>query len=429
MTDLTHLSASEAAAQIAAGSMTSEALVSACLERIAARDPALKAWAFVDPELALGAARRCDAAARSLGPLHGVPVGVKDIIATADMPTGMGSPIYQGHRPLNDAACVAQIRAAGAVVLGKTVTVEFAGMAPPPTCNPHDPTRTPGGSSSGSGAAVADYHVPIAFGTQTAGSVHRPAAYCGIVGFKPGYDLYNLHGVRPAAQSLDTLGTLSRSIDDASLMMAVLVGRDYAPIPESTSPPRIAFCRTHLWDAAKPETVAAMEDARERLSAAGAQIIDLDLPPAFAELTPARDIISSYERARATLWEFTHHRDLLSPQLQKGIEKGLGWSFEQYREAIAQGARCRGLLAEAFAGFDAIITPATEGEAPVGLETTGDHAFIGFWNLLHAPSFALPTHRGPNNMPVALQLIGPYAGEDSLIAVAKWVTARLAADR
>jgi Asp-tRNA(Asn)/Glu-tRNA(Gln) amidotransferase A subunit family amidase len=425
MTDLTRLTASEAAAQIAAGSLTSEALVSACLKRIAARDPALKAWAFVDPEIALAAARLCDAVARPLGPLHGVPVGIKDIIATADMPTGMGSPIYEGHRPLNDAACVAQIRAAGAVVLGKTVTVEFAGMAPPPTCNPHDPTRTPGGSSSGSGAAVADYHVPIAFGTQTAGSVHRPAAYCGIVGFKPGYDLYNIHGVRPAAQSLDTLGTLSRSIDDATLMMAVLVGRDYAPIPESASPPRIAFCRTHLWDAAKPETVAAMEDARARLSAAGAQISDLDLPPAFAELTPARDIISSYERARATLWEFTHHRDLLSPQLQKGIEKGLGWSFEQYREAIAQGAHCRGLLAESFAGFDAIIAPATEGEAPVGLNSTGDHAFIGFWNLLHAPSFVLPTHRGPNNMPVALQLIGPPAGEDSLTAVAKWVTGRL----
>ncbi len=425
MTDLTRLTATEAAAQIAAGAVTSEALVSACLERIAARDPALKAWAFVDPDLALAAARQCDAAPNPLGPLHGVPVGIKDIIATADMPTAMGSPIYDGHRPLYDAACVAQIRAAGAVVLGKTVTVEFAGMAPPPTHNPHDLRRTPGGSSSGSGAAVADCHVPIAFGTQTAGSIHRPAAYCGVVGFKPGYNLYNIHGVRAAAQSLDTLGTLSRTIDDAALMMAVLVGRDYAPIPEAASPPRIAFCRTHLWGTAKPETVAAMEAARACLSAAGARIVDLDLPPAFAGLTPARDIISSYERARATLWEYTHHRDLLSPQLRSAIERGLGRSFEQYREAIAQGAHCRALLAEAFAGFDAIVTPATEGEAPVGLESTGDHAFIGFWNLLRAPSFALPTHRGPNDMPVALQLIGPYAGEDRLIAVAKWAMARL----
>jgi len=336
----------------------------------------------------------------------------------------MGSPIYDGHRPRNDAACVAQIRAAGAVVLGKTVTVEFAGMAAPPTCNPHDPMRTPGGSSSGSGAAVADCHVPIAFGTQTAGSVHRPAAYCGVVGFKPSFDLYNLHGVRPAAQSLDTLGTLSRSIEDAELMMAVLVGRSYEPIPASASPPRIGFCRTHLWGTAKPETARAMAAVRQRMIRAGSEVIDIDLPKAFSELTPARDIISSYERARATLWEYNTHREKLSPQLQRGIEKGLGWSFGEYRDALAAGEACRRELEKTFAAIDAIIAPVTEGEAPVGLDSTGDHAFIGFWNLLRAPSFSLPVGRGPSGMPVGLQLIGPMGGDDRLISVAKWITTR-----
>ena len=422
--ELARLTATEAAARIASGELTSELLVSALLERIAERDEALHAWAFVDPDLALEAARRCDAASSPLGPLHGVPVGVKDIIDTADMPTGMGSPIYDGHRPRNDAACVAQIRAAGAVVLGKTVTVEFAGMAAPPTCNPHDPMRTPGGSSSGSGAAVADCHVPIAFGTQTTGSVHRPAAYCGVVGFKPSFDLYNLHGVRPAAQSLDTLGTLSRSIEDAELMMAVLVGRSYEPIPASASPPRIGFCRTHLWGTAKPETARAMAAVRQRMIRAGSEVIDIDLPKAFSELTPARDIISSYERARATLWEYNTHREKLSPQLQRGIEKGLGWSFGEYRDALAAGEACRRELEKTFAAIDAIIAPVTEGEAPVGLDSTGDHAFIGFWNLLRAPSFSLPVGRGPSGMPVGLQLIGPMGGDDRLISVAKWITTR-----
>ncbi len=422
--ELARLTATEAAARIASGELTSELLVSALLERIAERDEALHAWAFVDPDLALEAARHCDAASSPLGPLHGVPVGVKDIIDTADMPTGMGSPIYDGHRPRNDAACVAQIRAAGAVVLGKTVTVEFAGMAAPPTCNPHDPMRTPGGSSSGSGAAVADCHVPIAFGTQTAGSVHRPAAYCGVVGFKPSFDLYNLHGVRPAAQSLDTLGTLSRSIEDAELMMAVLVGRSYEPIPASASPPRIGFCRTHLWGTAKPETARAMAAVRQRMIRAGSEVIDIDLPKAFSELTPARDIISSYERARATLWEYNTHREKLSPQLQRGIEKGLGWSFGEYRDALAAGEACRRELEKTFAAIDAIIAPVTEGEAPVGLDSTGDHAFIGFWNLLRAPSFSLPVGRGPSGMPVGLQLIGPMGGDDRLISVAKWITTR-----
>ncbi len=422
--DLVRLTATEAAIRIAAGKLTSEALVSACLDRIERRDGALNAWAHVDRDLALDAARRCDAAAAPLGPLHGVPVGIKDIIDTADMPTGMGSPIYEGHRPRSDAACVAQVRAAGGVILGKTVTVEFAGMAPPPTCNPHDPMRTPGGSSSGSGAAVADCHVPIAFGTQTAGSIHRPAAYCGVVGFKPTFDLYNLHGVRPAAQSLDTLGTLSRSIEDAELIMAVLIGRTYTPIAPCSAPPRIGFCRTHLWGTAKPETARAMAAVRQRMVRAGADVIDIDLPREFSELTPARDIISSYERARATLWEYENHRDMLSPQLRAGIEKGLGWSFGEYREALVAAEACRRQLEKTFAAIDAIIAPVTEGEAPVGLEAAGDHAFIGFWNLLRSPSFALPVGRGPNGMPVGLQLIGAMGADDRLIAVAKWVTSR-----
>jgi len=422
---LNELSATEAASAIAKGEITSEQFVRACLGRIAERDGLLKAWAFLDPDLALSQARARDAAEERLGPLHGVPVGVKDIIDTADMPTGMNSPIYDGYRPRNDAACVALMRKAGAVILGKTVTVEFAGMAPPPTRNPHNPDHTPGGSSSGSAAAVADFHVPAAFGTQTAGSVHRPAAYCGIVGWKPSFDHFNIHGVRAAAQSLDTLGLLTRSVDDAELLGAVLVGREAELGAQPPRPPVIGLCRTHLWQQAKPESVEAVEEACDRLGQAGAEIREFPLPEDFAALSDARNLVSNYERARATSWEFFTHPELLSPQLHASVERGLSVDYRDYAAAIAHAYDCRARLNPLMEGFDALIAPVAEGEAPEGLEATGDHAFVGFWNLLHVPSFALPTAAGPNGLPVGIHLVGAFGNDIALAKTARWVMDRI----
>lgn len=419
------LSLVAAAAAIASGNLTSERLVRDCLDQIEARDPLIKAWAFIDPDLALAQARACDTARDRVGLLHGVPIGIKDIIDTGDMPTQMGSPIYEGNQTRNDAACVALMRAAGAVILGKAVTVEFAGMAPPPTRNPHNPDHTPGGSSSGSAAAVADLMVPAAFGTQTAGSVHRPAAYCGVFGYKPTFDTFSIHGVRPAAQSLDTLGILARSLSDIEVMSAVLVGRSPVLGGSMGAPPRIGFCRTHLWDQVLPETEEAIADTIETVEAKGAIVEPFDLPDGFSDLTHARDVISSYERARATAWEWHYHRDQLSEPLQRTIQKGFNWDYEDYRSSLRLAADCRLRLAQAFEGFDAVIAPVTAGEAPADLTSTGDHAFVGFWNLLHVPSFALPTHTGPNNMPVGIHLIGAHGEDAKLGRVASWIMERV----
>lgn len=419
------LSLTAAAAAIASGDLSSERLVRDCLDRIEARDPVIRAWAFMDPELALAQARACDRAVDRLGPLHGVPIGIKDIIETCDMPTQMGSPIYDGNQTRNDAACVALMRAAGAVILGKTVTVEFAGMAPPPTRNPHNPNHTPGGSSSGSAAAVADMMVPAAFGTQTAGSVHRPAAYCGIIGYKPTFDTFNIHGVRPASQSLDTLGILARSLTDIELMSAVLVGRPPVLGGSKGAAPRIGFCRTHLWDQVLPETEQALAETIETIEAKGAVVEPFDLPDDFSDLTHARDVISSYERARATAWEWHYHRDQLSDPMQRTLQKGFNWDYAEYQSSMALAADARVRLAQLMDGFDALIAPVTAGEAPADLTSTGDHAFVGFWNLLHVPSFALPTHLGPNDMPVGVHLIGAHGDDARLTQVANWIMERV----
>src|SRR5436853_2146708 len=267
MGDLNKLSASEVAKGIAAKKFTAEAVVRDCLDRIAAREPTVHAFATIDPDYALMQARALDRMPSSRGALHGVPIGVKDIIDTEHYPTEMGSPLYKRHRSGGDAACVALARMAGAVILGKTVTAEFAGMFPGPTANPHNPAHTPGGSSSGSAAAVADVMVPAAFGTQTGGSVLRPASYCGVVGFKPTFNLFNRAGMKFAAETLDTLGLLARTIDDVELIAAVLVGKTPAQ-RKFDSPPRLGLCRTPLWDTAQPETAHAIEDAAARLAAA-----------------------------------------------------------------------------------------------------------------------------------------------------------------
>jgi amidase len=425
---LNRLTATEITRAVAAGETTCEAVVRDCLARIDKREKQVQAWATVDPELALRQARALDragTAAKKL-PLIGVPIGVKDIIDTADLPTEMGSPIYRGYRPKADAACVALARAAGAVILGKTVTCEFAGMTPAETTNPHHSGHTPGGSSSGSGAAVADYMVPVAFGTQTGGSVLRPAAYCGVFGFKPTFGAFNRRGVFPAAESLDTIGIIARALEDIELVSAVL---EIRPPPKSCSleaRPRIGLCRTPLWQSAQPETMAAVEEAADKLAKAGAQVRSINLPEEFSGLRDAaRETINNRERAAALAHEWVHHRDLISDRLRKRIELGRAMPQEEYAAALELGERCRARLPSVFEGLDVLLAPCVNGEAPRGLAETGDPGFQAIWTILYTPALSLPTHRGPNGLPVAIQLVADRNDDARLLAVAHWVWQRL----
>jgi len=419
-THLNELSATEIVHGIAAGAFTCEAVTRACLVRIADQEPAVRAWTNFDPEIALAQACALDRAP-ARGPLHGVPIGVKDVLDTFDMPTEMGSPIYRGNRPPADAACVALVRAAGAVILGKTVTCEFAGVTAGATTNPHDETRTPGGSSSGSGAAVADCMVPVAFGTQTGGSVLRPASYCGVIGYKPTYNTFNRFGVKPAAEGLDTIGLITRSLDDIALVRAVLLGQPPAPIGPMPAPPRIGLTRTHLWAQAQPETVEAVEEAAKRLNEAGAEIIDINLPDGFAELSRAREIVNDYERAMAMGHEWHHHRDLISERLRKIIGRGLEVCHADYVAAVRLAERCRAELDAVFGAADALLAPCVRGEAPEGLHYTGDPGFQALWTLLHTPTLTLPTGIGPNGLPVGIQLVGRRYDDERLIAASKLI--------
>jgi Asp-tRNA(Asn)/Glu-tRNA(Gln) amidotransferase A subunit family amidase len=418
MARFNELSATAAANGVRGSAFSVEAVVRACLRRIEERDATVRAWAYLDRNLALAEARARDTADFK-GPLAGVTIGVKDIIETCDMPTDMGSPIYSDNRTFADAPCVAMVRAAGAVILGKTVTCEFAGLTPSVTRNPHDPERTPGGSSSGSAAAVADNMVAVAFGTQTGGSVLRPASFCGVVGYKPSFGLISRGGMKFAAESRDTIGLIAREVDDIDLVMRVLTRRGPAPVREA--PPKIGFCRTHLWEAAAPETVAALKDALNRLIGAGARIADTPMPDGSSDLQDARLIVNPVERSRALAHEWNTARDRLSQGLRQQIETGLSIPYARYIQALERMKACRDRLPALFGDCDVLIAPCVVGEAPKGLETTGDTRFQEFWTALHSPTITLPTHKGPNGMPVGIQMIGRIYDDETLIATARWV--------
>jgi Asp-tRNA(Asn)/Glu-tRNA(Gln) amidotransferase A subunit family amidase len=424
VTNINNLSATEIAQGIAAKKFTAEAVVRDCLDRIEAREPTVHAWATIDPEYALRQARKLDRGPLR-GPLHGVPIGVKDIIDTADLPTEMGSPIYKGYRAFGDAACVSLVRSAGAVILGKTVTAEFAGMFPGPTANPHNPAHTPGGSSSGSAAAVADFMVPAAFGTQTGGSVLRPASYCGCVGYKPTFNLINRAGIKFAAETLDTIGLLTRTIDDAELITAAIVNKTPA-LMQLDSPPRLGLCRTPLWDTAEQPTKHAVEDAAKRLAAAGASVREIVLPEEFSRLYySARETINNYERSKSMAADWAHHSDRISKVLGDRIRKGFAMKHEDYLGALQLAEHCRGRIDEAYEGIDAIISPCVNGEAPHGLGFAGEPGFQQFWTVLYGPAMSLPTHTGPSGLPVGIQLVAPRYHDDQLFACARWVLQRI----
>ncbi|MEK6594461.1 MAG: amidase, partial [Pseudomonadota bacterium] len=396
---LNQLSATDAAAAIAAGKLTSEALVAACLERIEDRESAVQAWACIDPDLAMKQARACDRQA-SRSRLHGIPVGIKDVIDTCDLPTEYGSPIYKDHRPACDAACVAQVRELGGVILGKTVSTEFATRHPNKTRNPFNPQRTPGGSSSGSAAAVADCMVPIAFGTQTSSSVIRPAAYCGVIGYKPSFGLINRAGLKFLSESLETLGTLTRSVTDAALVVEELAGLPPAPFDGvATLRPRIGFCRTPWWNQADDATHASLDQAAHALAAAGARVTDVELAAEFAALSDTQITLSGYEFYRALTHERTRHPELISASLTARIAAGGRVTRAQYEAAVALAAHCSARIAEVFKDYDVLIAPSAPGEAP-GIGSTGEPIFGLMWTLLRLPCLTLPHGTGPAGLPL-----------------------------
>ncbi|HTV37319.1 MAG TPA: amidase [Xanthobacteraceae bacterium] len=424
---LNELSASEIATKIAAGETTCEAVARDCIARIAVRDTTVKAWVNFDEKLVLDQARALDRAS-SRGPLHGIPIGLKDTIDTHDRLTEMGSPIYRGNRPKADAACVALLRRAGALILGKTATCEFAGSAPPETTNPHNAAHTPGGSSSGSAAAVADHMVPAALGTQTGGSILRPSSFCGVFGYKPTYNTINKMGTWPAADSIDTIGWLARSIDDIEMLTAVLRMQEPQPPRQLGSAPRIGVWRTDLWDTAQLETKTALEDAAKRLGKAGAAVRDIELPDAFRGLhVVARSTVGFYERAACMASAWDRQREQLSPQIRRYIENGHKISRDDYVAGMRRLDACRVLLADVFDKYDVLLVPCVPGEAPKGLGATGDASMQAIWTALHTPTMTLPTHRGPNDLPVGIQLVGQRYDDDRLFACARWIWDKIGA--
>jgi Asp-tRNA(Asn)/Glu-tRNA(Gln) amidotransferase A subunit family amidase len=423
--DPAQLSAAEAARAIQAGQLTSESLVAACLERIAARDGELAAWVHLDADAALTQARALDRQP-ARGPLHGIPVGIKDIFDTADMPTEHGSPIYRGNRPRADASTVAQLRQAGCVIVGKTATTEFASIYPAATRNPRNPAHSPGGSSSGSAAAVADHMVPLALGTQTGGSVIRPAVYCGVIGLKPSFGSINRTGVKPVSDTLDTIGLFANTVEDAALALNLLSGRRMPDFAAKAAAPRIGFARTSRWKDADAATRAALESAARRLASAGAEVKDAALPPATEALFDAHGPIMNFESARALAWEQAHHRDAISATLLKRLDEGWAISREKYDDARQTARDARRQFSDLMRGFDLLLTPSARDEAPKGFASTGDSLFNRVWTLLGVPCITLPWGSGPNGLPLGIQLVAAVEQDAALLAQAQWAAAALA---
>jgi len=425
MTSANRLTAAEAVTRLRAGSLTAETLVRDCLDRAEAR-ASVKAWAWLDPELALTQARAADRAGRP-GLLAGLPVGIKDIIDTAEMPTEHGSPIYRGNRPFADAACVALLRMAGAVIMGKTVTTEFANRHPGETVHPHNPAHTPGGSSSGSAAGVADFQVPAGLGTQTGGSVIRPSAFCGIVGYKPSFGEVSRGGVKLQCPNLDTVGILCRAVADLPLLRAALLAVEPHQLDPSPRVPRIGLCRTPVWDAADPATQALIETTASRLSAAGTAVREITFAPQFANIHEHHRRIFSYEAARNLAYEYENRYDKVSPVLRETLlGPGRALPLSAYVEALETAEAYRAHLDDIFSDVDVLLTPSAVGEAPEGLGSTGDARFNSLWTLAWTPCVTLPAGTGPKGLPLGIQLVGPRFRDEALFDAAAWVEARLA---
>jgi len=426
MSDLTRLSALDAARGIDGGTLTATALLRAYLDRIAEREPEVGAWQHLDAQEAIAAAEAADKGLRR-GPLRGLPIGVKDVMDTADMPTTYGSKIYLDHRPRGDAACVALARAAGAIVLGKTVTTEFAAGAPGKTRNPHNLSHTPGGSSSGSVAGVADRMIPLGFGTQTAGSIVRPSSYCGVVGYKPSFGTVAAAGTKPLSESFDTVGAIGNHIADVALFVGALAGRPELLPKEPHAKPRIGFFRTAQWEKADPDCRTVLEDAARRLARAGAEVAERK---PFAPLDGIAEVHlthMNYEMARSLAWERTAHWDLLAPRTTETLRDAVKITPEAYDSARRATAEARRSVPELFGDFEALLVPAAPGEAPARLDMTGDPLFNRTWTLLHLPCVTVPAGRGATGLPIGVQLVGRLGEDARLLAIARFAEQALGA--
>lgn len=419
---LNKLDVADVVGGITAARFTAEDVVRSCLDRIAEREPLIQAWAHLDTEMAVQQARGRE---ERRGALAGVPFGVKDVIDTAELPTEMGSQAYRGYQARYDASCVALARRTGGIVLGKTVSAEFAGTQPTQTANPLDTRRTPGGSSSGSAAAVADFMVPFAFGTQTGGSILRPAAFCGIVGFKPSFGLYGPAGMKVAAHSFDTIGLLARSVRDIAIIHTALMSETAPPI-EETAVPRIGFFPSHLWETVDDDMKAVVEAVLRKISAAKSSVTRVATPPGFETITQYRAVINAFERARGLAGEALSHLETFSPQSREVCERGFAISGERYLEARGAVDDFRARSEEIFADVDILLTPTTPGEAPEGKSYAGDPRLQELWTTLHLPSITLPAGRGRHNLPLGIQLVARAYHDRTLLAHASWLSAILA---
>jgi Asp-tRNA(Asn)/Glu-tRNA(Gln) amidotransferase A subunit family amidase len=424
-TPLHTLTATQIVAAISAGTTTCEAVARACLAHIAEREPQVQAWQYLDGDYVIEQARALDRSG-ARGPLLGVPYGVKDIIDTADMPTQYGTPIHKNHRPQRDAACVALTRKAGAVLMGKAVTSEFANVHPGKTRNPHDAGRTPGGSSSGSGAAVGAHMVPLALGTQTTGSTTRPASFCGVFGYRPTWGDLRLSGVMEASGTLDTLGIFARSVEDVALYRDVLLGIEPQPVVEFNGPLRIGFCRTHNWPKIEPTTQKLLEDAAAQLARSGALVEDVSLPAEFEALEEAHRWISGFEMARNLTWEIENHWKDISEAFRNGrLTDGLACTYEQYVAMRHLLHHCRKLLLPILDEYDVLLAAAAAGEAPAGWHPVPHPWVYMIWTTMHLPTISLPVFKGPNGLPIGAQLLTRHYEDRRLFAIAQTVYRRL----
>jgi Asp-tRNA(Asn)/Glu-tRNA(Gln) amidotransferase A subunit family amidase len=421
------LSAGEAAVQIRAGTLTVEALARACIARIEERDGDVRAWSYVNPDAVLRQARELDKQP-ARGPLHGIPVGVKDMIDTKDMPTQHNSNLYIGHQPVADAAAVSTLRAAGALILGKTDTLEFAAAGRrAATRNPHDLTRSPGGSSSGSAAAVADFQVPLSLGTQTGGSTIRPASFCGVFALKPTWGAVSREGVKHYSVTLDTLSWYARSVADLDLVCDVFNLHDDAQVrPIVLHGARIAVCQTPFWTSATQGTPEAMENAAESLRSAGATVTTLTLPSAFDALGEMQQVIMHSEGQAAFLDLARSRKHDLHDDFHSRVENRDGYTRRQLLEAYDHAAQCRAAFDRIGAEYDAVLTPSAPGEAVAGREP-GNAVFNRMWTLLHVPCVNIPGLFGPNGLPVGITLTAPRFTDRQLLSAARAVAPCIAA--
>jgi Asp-tRNA(Asn)/Glu-tRNA(Gln) amidotransferase A subunit family amidase len=419
------LSALDLARRIEDGSLTPAGAVAICAKVIAAREADLGAFVTLDIERARAHAER-DAAVRAALPLRGLPVGIKDIMDTVDFPTEYNSPIYRGHRPAADASVVMMVRRAGGIVLGKTVTTEFAYMQPAHTRNPHNREHAPGGSSSGSAAAVGAGMLPIALGTQTGGSTIRPAAYCGVAGFKPSYRIVPTVGVKCLSWSLDTIGLFAASVADVAFAAAAVTGRDLRVDGKDPAAPRIALVRTHAWDKAEPVMQQAIESSARLARASGATVTEFDRLPFLEDAEAAHGVVNRYEAFRALAFEYDNHRDQLGPMVRAILDEGATVTADDYDAARRSAKRARQAFADFMADADVILTPSAPGAAPRGLTSTGLPAFNRVWTLLGAPCINVPGHADAAGMPLGIQVIGRFGRDHSALEAAAFIERAIA---